>query len=70
MGGWAVGRLSPDERRLLVSTNDGSTRIYPIWLELGELMDYARKHCYLRDLTAEERAYFGLPVLEGIGEKR
>jgi serine/threonine protein kinase/WD40 repeat protein len=60
IGGWAVGDLSPDESQLLVSTNDGSTRLYPFWKTIEELIVYARENRLQRELTPEERELFGL----------
>ena len=60
IGGWATADLSPDETQLLVSTNDGSTRLYPFWKTLEELIAYAREQRMQRELTPEERELFGL----------
>jgi WD40 repeat protein len=51
---------SPDGKRVAISSNDGALRVFPAWQTAQELIDYAREHCVVRELTDAEREQFGL----------
>jgi WD40 repeat protein len=58
----AQASWSPDGTWLAIGDWDGNLKIYPAWESLEELIDYARDCCVFRELAAEEREQFGLPV--------
>ena len=61
-GGWASGGLSPDNKKLLLtSSTGGNVSIYPAWQTLEELVAYAKECCLVHQLTPDEREQFGLP---------
>jgi WD40 repeat protein len=51
---------SPDGRRIATADADGTLKVFPAWETTEELIEYARECCKIRELTAEERAMFGL----------
>jgi len=55
------GSWSPDGTAIALAYANQDLRVFPAWQSLEELVAYAKEHCVLRDLTAEERAQFGLP---------
>jgi len=62
LGGMAYAvDWSPDGTRIVVSSSDGTAKVLPAWQTTQELVDHARACCVVRELTAEERAQFGLP---------
>jgi WD40 repeat protein len=63
-GNWPSGALSPDGTRMLITTDDGKTSLYPTWLTIEQLITYAKEHCVFRQLTTAERQLFGLPDRE------
>jgi WD40 repeat protein len=54
---------SPDGETLLIS-NDNRLMVLPVWNSTQELIDYARECCWVRELTPEEREFFGLPSID------
>ena len=63
-GGANFPSYSPDGSRVAIgstSGTEGNLHIFPTWHSAEELIKYAREHCVFRELTAEERALFGLP---------
>lgn len=67
LGGYATAAYSPDGKHILIGTTEGSfgsLQVFPTWHSTRELIDYARQHQVFRQLTAEERRRFGLPVEE------
>ena len=54
--------LSPDETRIVTGGYDSPVRVYPAWTTLEALIEYAREHCAVRELTDAERELFGLPA--------
>ncbi|HOU12830.1 MAG TPA: BTAD domain-containing putative transcriptional regulator [Anaerolineae bacterium] len=52
--------LSPDETRIVVGAYHSPLKVFPTWSSLEALMDYARQHCVVRELTDAERELFGL----------
>ena len=64
MGGSVVTPLwSPDGTRVLVTGVFRAPEIRPVWQSTEELVAYAHECCVFRELTADERAQFGLPML-------
>jgi hypothetical protein len=51
---------SPDGTLLAIADDWGSLQVFPAWQTLEELIQYARDHAVIRQLTAAERAQFGL----------
>jgi WD40 repeat protein len=51
---------SPDGASLLISHAD-RLLVLPVWNSTQELIDYAHECCLVRELTPEEREFFGLP---------
>jgi len=51
---------SPDGTRIVVASSDGTAKVLPAWQTTQELIDHAKECCIVRELTAEERAQFGL----------
>jgi hypothetical protein len=60
-GGLVSAVYSPDGQQVLVDTYAGDIMIFPTWHSPQELIDYAKQHKVFRQLSAEEREYFGLP---------
>jgi len=58
------GTWSPDGTAIAIGRPDGDVRVSPAWESLEDLVAYAKEHCVLRELTAEERVRFGLPPME------
>jgi WD40 repeat protein len=57
------GAWSPDMKQIALSANDGKVRIVDVhWHTADELIAYGRECCLLRELTADERELFGLPL--------
>ncbi|MBN1246737.1 MAG: hypothetical protein JXC32_03725 [Anaerolineae bacterium] len=56
----AAGSWSPDGSAIAVAYTNGDLRIYPAWETTEDLVAYAKDHCVVRNLTAEERARYGL----------
>jgi hypothetical protein len=52
---------SPDGKRIVVSSSDGTAKVLPAWQTTQELIDHAKECCVVRELTPEEREQFGLP---------
>jgi WD40 repeat protein len=70
---WSASvKWSPDGRYLAVSTSSfekkGMAEVWRVWQSTDELIDYARKHCVFRELTAEERLQFGLGEAQATAE--
>ena len=64
VGGYTRPVYSPDGKWVLIGTNEGNEGkllVYPAWHSTAELIAYAWERCVFRQLTAEERALFGLP---------
>jgi WD40 repeat protein/DNA-binding SARP family transcriptional activator len=57
---------SPDGRQVIVAGSFPVPEIRRVWPSTESLVAYAQEHCVLRELTAEERAQFGLPPRESI----
>jgi WD40 repeat protein/DNA-binding SARP family transcriptional activator len=53
---------SPDGTRVMVAGSFLVPEIRRVWPSTEALVAYAQEHCVLRELTAEERAQFGLPA--------
>ena len=69
LGGFAMAEYSPDGNHILIGTSEGSfgsLQVFPTWHSTQELIDYARQHQVFRQLTAEERERYGLPVLDNL----
>ena len=52
---------SPDGTQVIVAGSFLVPEIRPVWPSTEALIAYAQECCVLRELTAEERAQFGLP---------
>ena len=52
---------SPDGERIATAGADGIARIWHVWETTDDLIAYAHECCIVRELTAEERAEYGLP---------
>jgi hypothetical protein len=62
-GGEAFGnKWSPDGGWVLTTGAFDAPEIRPVWQSTEELIQYANDCCVFRELTAEERAQFGLSV--------
>jgi WD40 repeat protein len=59
--GGAAAAWSPDEKRIALTSSDGSLQVFPAWQTTQELIDYAHQCCIIRELTDSERELFGLP---------
>jgi WD40 repeat protein len=57
---------SPDGSQVMVVGSFPVPEIRRVWPSTESLVAYAQEHCVLRELTAEERAQFGLPPRESI----
>jgi WD40 repeat protein len=53
---------SPDGTHVIIAGSFPVPEIRRVWPSTEALVAYAREHCVRRELTAEERAQFGLPV--------
>ncbi|MBN1964901.1 MAG: TIR domain-containing protein [Anaerolineae bacterium] len=53
---------SMDGGRILTAGADGTARLWHVWPSMQALVDEARACCVARELTAGERAAFGLPL--------
>ena len=53
---------SPDGTQVIVAGTFPVPEIRRVWPSTEALVAYAQEHCVQRELTAEERAQFGLPV--------
>jgi len=53
---------SPDGTHVIAAGTFPVPEIRRVWPSTEALVAYAQEHCVLRELTAEERAQFGLPV--------
>jgi WD40 repeat protein/DNA-binding SARP family transcriptional activator len=62
VGGYTFAAWSPDGTRIAISSGKGTLQVFPAWQTLEELIAYAKECCVFRELTAEERAQFGLPA--------
>jgi HEAT repeat protein len=47
--------------RIVTGGYNSLLRVFPAWQSLEALLDYAREHCAVRELTDAERELFGLP---------
>jgi WD40 repeat protein/serine/threonine protein kinase len=54
---------SPDGTRLLTTGTDGVVRIWRVFQDTESLTAFARECCVFRELSADERVLFGLPVI-------
>ncbi len=61
VGTMASASWSPDGTLIAINDFNGNLQVYPAWQTLDELVAYAKECCLVRELTAEERAQFGLP---------
>jgi hypothetical protein len=50
-----------DGERILVSSSDGTAKVYTVWESLEDLITYAKECCMISELTDAEREQFGLP---------
>ena len=64
VGGWPWGQISVDQSRMLVFAHDGSTRLYPFWQTVDDLIAYAYKHSPETELSDPARAAYGLTDLQ------
>jgi WD40 repeat protein len=58
----AFADWSPDGKRIVIAVDNGTLKVFPAWQTLQELIDYAKECWVIRELTAEERVQFGLPL--------
>ena len=58
--GHGCARWSPAGTAIAIAHRDGDLGVYPAWESLEALIAYAKEHCVLRELNAEERARYGL----------
>jgi WD40 repeat protein/DNA-binding SARP family transcriptional activator len=56
---------TPDGKYLVAAGQFPAPLVLPVWSSTEELIDYAYDCCVTRELTAGERAQFGLPPAEG-----
>jgi len=61
-GGAFSTEWSPDGTHVIVAGSFPVPEIRRVWSSTEALIAYAQEHCVLRQLTAEERAQFGLPA--------
>jgi WD40 repeat protein len=50
----------PDGLHIATTSDDGTIKVWRAWGNTQDLIDYAKTCCVIRDLTADERAQFGL----------
>jgi len=55
---------SPDGKHVAVSGYGQQAEIWRVWQSTEELIEYAYDCCVFRELTAEEREQFGLPLAD------
>ena len=60
-GGFNDTEWSPDGQYVVIHGTGDIPYIKRAWKSTEDLIDYAYKCCVWRELTAEERAQFGLP---------
>ncbi len=66
VGGYTFGiRWSPDGTRVLTTGVFNAPDIRPVWQSAAELIEYTYSCCVFRELTADEREQFGLPISDG-----
>ena len=53
---------SPDGSHVIIAGSFPVPEIRRVWPRTEALVAYAQEHCVQRELTAEERAHFGLPA--------
>jgi WD40 repeat protein len=64
VGGWANAALSPDGKQIFIYSGEGVGYVFPTWDNPEDLIAFAKECCLVRDLTPEEREYFGLQPIE------
>ena len=57
-----TSKWSPDGTQVIVAGSFPVPEIRRVWPSTEALVAYAQEHCVQRELTAEERAQFGLPA--------
>ncbi|NIS83051.1 MAG: hypothetical protein GTO14_23265 [Anaerolineales bacterium] len=63
-GGIIHVEWSSDGKYVIVGGSTNVPEIRRVWKSTAELIAYAKECCVFRELTAEERAQFGLPLVE------